>query len=283
MKMYFCNCDNFGDQLNKYIFEKCFDINIEYSNLKNAKLIGIGSILHNCLMRNCDIIPYYINKWLKNNNDIYVLGSGFGIDNEYYLNKRKYIKPLRLKKNLKITGVRGLKTKTQLESILEKSLEDVIIGDLGLLADKLLDKLPDKKYSIGICPHYLDFRNPVFEKILKENPNSIILNTKDEPLSFLKKLAECRTIISTGLHPLIAADALGIPNLWGRISETTTIYKYKDYYSVFNLDLEPYNLLNTKIDEHYIYENYKLNKEQICEIKNNLINRYNNFFKTFED
>ena len=279
INIYYCNCDNFGDKINNVIFKKCFNLNTQYSKIQNSQLLGIGSIIHNCLMRNCDLIPYFFRN-LFTKNDLYILGSGFGFDGDFYNKKRKYIKPLRFKKNIKVIGVRGVKTKAILESILKKPLNDIILGDLGLLSDKILDNIPLKKYSLGIVPHYADFDDPIFEKIKKENPNSVIISTKGDSIEVLKKIAECNTILSTGLHPLIAADSLNIPNIYARISETTTSrFKYKDYYSIFNLDIEPFDLRNNMINEKIIKERYKLDPKNVQQIKKDLFEKYTIFFE----
>ena len=82
------------------------------------------------------------------------------------------------------------------------------------------------------------------------------------------------------MHPLIAADSLNIPNIYARISETTTSrFKYKDYYSIFNLDIEPFDIRNNVINEKIIKEKYKLDPKNVQQIKNDLFEKYTIFFE----
>ena len=37
---------------------------------------------------------------------------------------------------------------------------DIPTGDGGILADELLDTLPEKRYDIGIVPHVCDLNDP---------------------------------------------------------------------------------------------------------------------------
>ena len=114
--------------------------------------------------------------------------------------------------------------------------KQVAIGDPGLLCCELLDfdKI-EKKYDLGIIPHHYD-KGSIFLKNIKVR-NSKILDIQEHPLKFLHNLAECRSVISSALHGLIAADSLGIPNL--RMICSNKIHggdwKYDDYYSAFDV------------------------------------------------
>lgn len=151
---------------------------------------------------------------------------------------------------------------------------------MGLLSSYLVDKISyNPIYDIGICPHYSEKHYPVFNKILKENPNSIILDTLDNPVEFLLKMKQCKTVISSGLHPLIAADSLGIPNLWVRVSEGLPVHKYKDYYSVFDIDPKPYYLFdNSSLTSEIIIKAYKLNNTVVEKKKEELFLTHQKFF-----
>lgn len=150
------------------------------------------------------------------------------------------------------------------------------MGDFGLLACKLLDDMPEKKYDVGICPHYTYKNHPIFQNLLKEIPNSTFLDTEDDILEFIKKLAQCKTVISTGMHPLIAADSLGIPNIWATIlgfENTYTRFKIPDYYSALGIkNPRPIDLRYEKIDLEYIIKNYKVERKKVLEIQQNIFN-----------
>ena len=51
IKLYFCDFDNVGDALNRYIYKKCFDIDVAYADSWRADYAGIGSILDHLLFQ----------------------------------------------------------------------------------------------------------------------------------------------------------------------------------------------------------------------------------------
>ena len=245
IKLNFCNINNFGDSLNLILFSNLFNVKVEYASVKKADFMGIGSIIDDLLYKKREFLLCHLKNYLFNDeHSIKILSSGLGFDLSTHQRGGKYMYSRQLRRNVECVVLRGRKTKKQLEGFLCKKLDNVILGDGGLLCSELCELRNQKKYDLGIIPHYADANDFVFEKIRENNKNSIILNPANfEPIEFLKKLAECSTIISTGMHPLIAADSLGIPNLWARISEiTTSYYKYEDYYSAFDLVKKPINL-----------------------------------------
>lgn len=266
---YFCDIDNFGDSLNKYIFREFLGRKIKYSHICISNLIGIGSLLENILLDNK-------SKFINRNYPLRIFSSGFGFDVGKFFHNPNIIFPEKLKRNVALYALRGKLTKKRFEDILGNKIE-VALGDGGLLASCLLkNEKIDKKYDLGIVPHYADRDNKIFKSIQKNIPNSKILNVRSNPIDFLKTLASCKTVISTAMHPLIACDSLRIPNLWVRVSETSTSrYKFYDYYSAFDKKKEPFDLLKnnftTKTLKH-IYDNYDITDDKIFKIQNNLIN-----------
>jgi hypothetical protein len=74
------------------------------------------------------------------------------------------------------------------------------------------------------------------------------------------------------MHPLIAADSLGIPNLWVRISEkTTSRFKFYDYYSAFGMVKAPVDL--KPINEKYIIDNYDIPAAAVENIQHRVLNK----------
>ncbi len=278
MKLYYCNkINNFGDLLNECIFEKCFNIKIDYAELYCADAIGIGSVLENTFWTLKDYKN--ILKYLSNKSPLFVLSSGFGWDLNHYKSKFRYLYNTLLKRNLSIVGLRGKYTENICKMDLGLDTSKIVLGDFGLLSSYLISNTKEEKiYDIGICPHYADKSNPIFHNITSKYPNSLVLDTLQPPLDFLKNLNMCKTILSTGLHPLIAADSLGIPNIWARISEkTTSKFKFKDYYSVFDEDIEPYYVINNNISPEFIIKNYKIKQKRVESVKQKLLDRMEQF------
>ena len=283
LKLYYCDCDNFGDALNKYIFEYCFGVKTAYADSWEAEAIGIGSILDRTLLQIRDIFPFILDKTFNLKKPLYILSSGFGINLEYYTKKIRFLKSTILKRKIEVVSLRGELTKAKIERLWGGGgLKPRCLGDLGLLASMLAENTPfEPIYDIGICPHYADKNLPIIEKIKQENPNSIILDASENPIEYIKKMKKCKTILSTGLHPLIAADSLGIPNLWGRVSESTTIFKYRDYYSVFNIEPEPYYLYDNPVSKDIILNKYRLKNETVEKVKEKLYTEHKKFFEEY--
>ena len=258
-------------------------MDIEYADFEKADAMGIGSILDSALLSTKNLGSFIKRSLGK--KPLLIMSSGFGWENEYYQKRIRYFKSLILLKKIQIISLRGKLTLNKIENLLKRTVKNPVLGDLGLLASHLLTETSDKIYSLGISPHYADMENPVFKKIQQQNPNSIILDTRTDPIQYLQELSKCRALISTGLHPLIAADSLGIPNMWGRISEkTTSRYKFLDYYSIYDLNPKPVNLSEMgNINEEVIRKNYKLDNVLVNKIKQNLLETYLNFSRQNPD
>ena len=216
----YCNIPNFGDAMNPILLEKLLGEKCIYSNKYKADIIGIGSILTQ--LSRLD----WRNK-IKNifANPSVVWTSGFIKEVEY---KEEF------RKNLRFAALRGKLSLERVEKIIGQRL-DIPLGDGGLLFSKLLDKMPEKKYAIGIIPHTVDIKNPQIIKLSEELPKSVLIDVRQEPMKVLEQIASCDFIVSTAMHGLIAADSLGIPNKWIEVSDKVVGngYKFRDYYSVF--------------------------------------------------
>lgn len=278
MKLFWCNINNFGDALNQYIFKNCFNIDIEYSQFYTADATGIGSVLESTFWSIKDLTK--ILNYFPVNKPVYVLSSGLGWETEHYRKKFRFFYNTITKRKIIPIGLRGKLTEDFCRNTLKLDTSKTILGDLGLLSSNLISDKHEKIHDIGICPHYADMQDPIFQKIISKNPNSIIISSLLPPIDFLNQLSKCKTIVSTGMHPLIAADSLGIPNIWARISEkTTTKFKFYDYYSIYDVNVNPVNLYESEIHPDLIIENYQIDKNKVEEIKNNLFNKYKKFLR----
>jgi hypothetical protein len=201
---------NFGDALSPMICEVVSGRKVQHAKPNHCDLISIGSILHRAKE------GFFSKK-------IHVWGSGY-IENQSPKKSKHYYH-----------AVRGELTK----KIIDKA--PAALGDPGLLAFLLLNKSISKKYKIGFVEHYKDKRNTTILEILDKTPNSIYIDVFLPPATFLERISECEIIFSSAMHGLIAADSLGIPNAWIELSENLRGhgFKFQDYYSVFNINVEP--------------------------------------------
>jgi len=102
-------------------------------------------------------------------------------------------------------------------------IENVVLGDLGLLASRIWTKEP-AKYNIGVVRHYVDKDEYPFA--------DIVIDATEPAEQVIKKISSCRVIMSSSLHGIIIADSYGIPNM--RIARDDVItgdWKWLDHKS----------------------------------------------------
>lgn len=257
---------NFGDLLSINISKELFGVKCNYAEPVDCEAMFIGSIFEK-------IIYPYRTKFhklyhAKEKESIKVWGSGFCA-------KQKKKKE-QFYREIEVYAVRGLLTRNRLEKLLQKDLKEVVIGDPGLFAaDLIKNEKIEKKFKVGIIPHYIDKNEETLKNIQLED--AVVLDVCEDGKECIRNIAKCEVIISSSLHGLIVADSLGIPN--ARIILSDKIdggdYKYNDYYSVYGMEEHmKYDLRNEIIDENIIKaikENYSINQEKVQEIKNNLM------------
>lgn len=202
---------NFGDAMNPILIKQLFGIDVEWSEIVEADLIGAGSTL--------EWIATTQNKLKK---DLYVWGSGY----------IRNVTPPIYSERVKILALRGQ------FSHLPSGAGGIALGDPGLLCDRLFPKPTSKRYSIGIVPHYWNKNDIAFIKLINKYPALKVIDVGDDPIEVIRLIGECEFIFSSSLHGLIIADSFGIPNQW--VEFDTTIYgngwEFKDYYSVFPME-----------------------------------------------
>jgi exopolysaccharide biosynthesis predicted pyruvyltransferase EpsI len=178
-------------------------------------------------------------------------------------------------------------TKQRFEKNLNIKLENIILGDPGILAPYLIDTSKvKKKYRLGIVPHYIDKYSPLVQGIEKNIKNSKIINIQNDVQKFIKEIAECEVVVSSAMHALILATALDIPNKWIRFSDLIDgeDYNFNDFYSAFSvydqqaLDLRNSNIIEELIDE--IEKNYTFPIDKLKKTQDKLLSLLK---KEFED
>lgn len=257
INLYYYKYPNIGDILNEILINQLFHIDIHMGHYTSADMMAIGSVL--------DRLSEDWKAWgedveLRKNADrkrpIHIWGTGMIF---HYDTPAPFIRPI------KVHALRGDLSRQQVEKATGRKCK-CILADPGLLAPLLLNDILEKKYDVGIIPHYVDADLPVFQKMRDEYPNSVIIDVKADPMEVLSKIAECRLIISTSLHGLIIADSFGIPNLWCESSDKIlgAGFKYRDYYSSFGLEIEPFDLRDDKIPQlEKIKQDYKITTSQV--------------------
>ena len=147
---------------------------------------------------------------------------------------------------------------------------DIPTGDGGILASELLDTLPEKRYDIGIVPHVCDLNDPAAAELVRRYDNAKLINVKDDPITVLTEIAQCRCVLSSSLHGLIAADSFHIPNLHIVFSDRPLGdgYKFDDYYSAYDVQHRPYDLrVNAAPTLSEAADGWRIRSEQVEEKK----------------
>ncbi|WP_111625686.1 polysaccharide pyruvyl transferase family protein [Gelidibacter algens] len=196
--------------------------NIQFlTSKKQNLLITIGSVIDWYTNPDCDI-------W----------GSGIMSRNSKVTNANFY-------------AVRGKYSQLRLGELGYKVPE--YIGDPALLTPLIYTPRSEKKYTLGIIPHYLHYD----ETIKKLNSDNIlIINLLDAIEKVIEDVNSCEIIISSSLHGIIIGHAYGIPSLWVRLSNGNIggdDIKFADYFSSVELiEYECFEIAHTSYDENYL-------------------------------
>ncbi|MCL1920422.1 MAG: polysaccharide pyruvyl transferase family protein [Kiritimatiellaeota bacterium] len=222
--LYYCRSSNFGDALNPLIFERVLGVPVRYAKKRRATLCGIGSILDG-LMASPSFASILTRTCLS---PIHVFSSGFT-----FASQKLGVRPLR---KMVVHAVRGQQTRQQLVGLGVMTAEQpVAYGDAGLFAPFLLERDVPKKYSCGIIPHVAERDCAEIAALAGTVRGSVVIDFEQPPLEVLEQIASCEVIVSSAMHGLIAADALGIPNIWMKASDRIIggRNKFDDYYSAY--------------------------------------------------
>lgn len=207
--------ENLGDYLGKYLTEKISEKEtIEFKINQHPHLfLTIGSIISPKL-------PNQTVYW----------GSGI-ISKSIKPNIQSFYTAVRGPLTKKILYHHGLKNNTP-------------IGDPALLLPAFIKK-PNiqKKYKIGIIPHYID-QDDVKNRLDQNLSNSgdvLLIDIKTTDVQhFLNEIASCELVLSSSLHGIIISHAYGIPALWVEFSSKVigNGFKFNDYF--LSVGIEPY-------------------------------------------
>ena len=274
---YYNDLKNFGDILNVDLIKKVFGIEPVYDSLYSSKLVAIGSLLESFLHGSSNTKLLAKRILLPT---LYIWGTGF-ISAENTRVVRPHNQHEVFFRNVRVFALRGSLTKIRIEKMYSKDLK-IAVGDPGLLSSRLLTvEKPEKRYRLGIIPHYVDKDNPLINVIHSNVNNSCIIDIFDNPQSFLNNVSQCEAIVSSAMHGLIASDSLGIPNARLILSDDIAggNYKFDDYYSAFNIfNHNRIDFRNSKFDIGKInstINEYNINKEKVKRIQNELVDAFN--------
>lgn len=106
-----------------------------------------------------------------------------------------------------------------------------VYGDPALLLPRYYNPEVDKKYDIGIIPHYNDYQQ-VNEMYAQKNGFKVIDLMTNDIEHTTREILSCKQIISSSLHGIIVPHAYGIPAVWMQFSNKVfgDGIKYQDYF-----------------------------------------------------
>ncbi len=223
IKFIFKKKENYGDLLSKYLVEKISGKEVNWVHPKKqawykwdkTNYVTIGSVIHHA------------------SKDSIVWGSGI-IDKQQPIEKADF------------RAVRGSQTRKHLLELGYECPE--VYGDPALLLSTYYRPEVDKKYKIGIIPHYDDF------KVVSENyindPNILVIDLMTLDVEEVtKQILSCEKTISSSLHGLIVSHAYEIPSLWVEFSDKIfgDGIKYRDYLESVEISFYQAEFLERKL------------------------------------
>jgi len=196
---------NAGDiQLNEKLFrhfsKKRFRFVSIAKSLDEDHFLSVGSVLQSA------------------NEHSIVWGSGYLKDTSMVKNQPK-----------EILAVRGRLSYERLK--LQKIKCPEVFGDAGLLYPRIYTPQVEKKYKLGIIPHYVDQNHNSLQLI--NNSDIKVIDILSPINNVIDDICRCDVILSSSLHGLIFADAYSVPNYWVKFSDKVLGkgFKFLDYFS----------------------------------------------------
>ena len=193
--------NNFGDILTPVLLERLVGIKSKWAEPWDSEFMGVGS---------------YLDGMDQYKGIVWGTGRMFP-GGETDLSKAN------------VLAVRG-----QLTRDIVKTDCDVL-GDPGLLCKLIAPKKVKKTHEFGMIPHWNDSEM----KDIYKGDYFIIDVTQDVDI-VIKQVASCKNILSSSLHGLVLADALGIRRRWSFAPKNPGEgFKFRDYQSIFGDTIVP--------------------------------------------
>ncbi len=233
--------ENYGDLLSKYLVEKISGKKIKWVHPKKqswykwdkTNYVTIGSVIHHT------------------SKDSIVWGSGI-IDKTQPIEKADF------------RAVRGPQTR---KFLLELGYEcPEVYGDPALLLPGFYHPEVEKKYKVGIIPHYHDFK--VVSETYNNDPEILVIDLMTMDVEDVtQKILSCEKTISSSLHGVIVSHAYRIPSVWVEFSNKIfgDGIKYRDYLESVEIPFYKAEFIDGKMSLHemeVLFETYSCLPEE---------------------
>jgi pyruvyltransferase len=102
-----------------------------------------------------------------------------------------------------------------------------VYGDPALLLPQFFSPPQEKRFSVGIVPHFFDK-----QLVGSDDPRVAVIDVQAPWPDVVRRICACDVVVSSSLHGLIVAEAYGIPASWIVVSENVIGrgFKFHDYY-----------------------------------------------------
>lgn len=203
---YFLRVKNLGDRISPLLVEKLLGVRTRWiRHVETPHLVAAGSLIEQC----------------GPNSAIWGAGAMFS-DRDL--------------PNIRLKNILALRGKLTAQRISQKfgPLKDFPLGDPGFLAPSLCGiSKGSPEFELGVVPHYVDKQHPIIRSLMHD-PTVAVLDIQTGHKEFFAQMAKCQAVVSTSLHGIIFAEALGLPNAWLSISDEVAGdgFKFHDWFSL---------------------------------------------------
>lgn len=196
---------NLGDALTPILLQS-FDHDVVRAEPEGAEVCVIGSVLEQ----------------LGSHYQGAIVGTGFLRDGP----------PMHFP-NARVLGVRGPL------SAARAGLKDVVLGDAGLLAPRLVAPPRKPVVRVGLVPHYKDKGDLRLAELADRLSGHVkLIDIQAEPRDVIAEISACECVLSSSLHGLITAEAFGRRTGWLVLSEHVlgAGFKFRDHYAALGAE-----------------------------------------------
>jgi len=160
-----------------------------------------------------------------------------------------------------ICAVRGPLTRQRL---LDSGVEcPDVVGDPALLYPLFYRPQVERRYRLGVIPHFRDFELPAAQR-MADRDDVLVIDLMAGIHEVADQINQCERIASSSLHGLVAGDGYGIPSIWIRFSDRPygDGFKFRDYLASVGRQDEPEPLMvteSTSVDQiHDRFTDYQI-------------------------
>jgi pyruvyltransferase len=202
---------NFGDWIGPYLFQRLCGYEPQYALPSNRSLrtcfVTVGSIAH------------------RFRQDSIVWGSGMIKRNQQFWEPYETL------------AVRGPYTYERFRHLGYSCPE--IYGDPAILLPLFFSPAVDKKYRVGVIPHYVHFEEA--KALFAKESNILIIDVRSKLETVISQICSCERTLSSSLHGLIVSHSYKIPSAWADFSKGISgdQVKFLDYFASASIDKPP--------------------------------------------